>query len=279
MYRSAPQPTRLAVAALTHSGLKRKGNLDGYLVTDFERCVSRDPVPFYAEVAGLSGVAVAVLSGHLLDWSRDLGKVERAAGAGFKIARVAGDAILDQLVGQPPGRSDTGLRQRLLEVLGGAARAIYGAAPDRRFIDTAASATLAVIQADRIELAQAGDTRAILVRGDYLARLSLGETFDGASAGAAFPGGIPTNPVARALGAPVPIEPALVSSSLRPGDTLLLCSRGLSMLDDRQIFAMLRANPSPADACQALINAAVPARGEHNLTALVARPIGERAGG
>lgn len=279
MYRSGPQPTRLAVASLSHAGSKRKGNLDGYLVTDFERCVSREPYPFFAEVSGLSGVAVAVLSGHLLDWSRDLTRVEQAAAAGFTMSRVAGDIMLDQLVGQPPARSDAGLRQRLLQVLAAAARGIYGAAPDRRFIDTAASTTLAVIQPDQLELAQAGDTRALLVRGNYLVRLHLGETFEGAPAGSAFRNGVAGHLAARALGAPVPVEPAVVTSSLRPGDTLLLCSRGLASLDDRSIFGILAAKPHPAEACKALIEAALRARGEHNLTALVARPIDDQKRG
>jgi serine/threonine protein phosphatase PrpC len=267
------------VASLSHAGSKRKGNLDGYLVTDFERCVSREPYPFFAEVSGLSGVAVAVLSGHLLDWSRDLTRVEQAAAAGFTMSRVAGDIMLDQLVGQPPARSDAGLRQRLLQVLAAAARGIYGAAPDRRFIDTAASTTLAVIQPDQLELAQAGDTRALLVRGNYLVRLHLGETFEGAPAGSAFRNGVAGHLAARALGAPVPVEPAVVTSSLRPGDTLLLCSRGLASLDDRSIFGILAAKPHPAEACKALIEAALRARGEHNLTALVARPIDDQKRG
>jgi serine/threonine protein phosphatase PrpC len=279
VYRSGPQPTRLAIAALTHAGSKRKGNLDGYLATDFERCVAREPYPFFAEVAGLSGVAFAVLSGHLLDWSRDLANVERAAAAGFTMSRVAGDILLDQLVGQPPARSDTGLRERLLQSLGNAARGVYAAAPDRRFVDTAASISLAVIQNEQLSLVQAGDTRALLLRGNHLARLHLGETFEGGVIGTGFRAGLPQNPAARALGAPVPVEPGVVSSSLFPGDTLLLCSRGLASLDDRTLFGILSAKPHPGEACKALIEAALRARGEHNLTALVARPIDDRQRG
>ncbi|MFO0760841.1 MAG: hypothetical protein U0359_30470 [Byssovorax sp.] len=276
MYRSGPQPTRVAVAALSHPGSKRKGNLDGYLATDFERCLARDPYPFFAEIGGLSGVAVALLSGHLLDWSRSLAQVEQAAAAGFTMSRVAGNILLDQLVGQPPARSDAGMRQRLLEVLGVAARGIYGAASDRRFVDTAASASLVVFQPDMLELAQAGDTRVLLFRGNAAARLHLGETFEGGVPGTGFRAGLTASPVARCLGAPMPIEPGVVSSSFRVGDTLLLASRGLGALDDRALFNLLAKSPHPGDACKALIQAALQTRGEHNLTVMVVKPIDDR---
>lgn len=274
MYRSAPQPTRLAVAARTHTGLKRKGNLDAYFVTDFERCVARDPAAPYEVVAGLSGVAIGLFSGHLLDWSRDVSQLARAAAEGYRMGRLAVDTVVDQLVGQPPARGDASLQRRLYEVLHAADSNIRAAARDRRFIDTAASATLIVVQNERLEIAQAGDTRAYLLRGHYMAQLSRGDRIEAVPPGAVGSPPPPPNLVTRSLGSPTPIPPSLITAELRSGDVLMLCSRGVgTVLDDRQIFTTLRANPDPAEACQRLVDQSVPARGEHNITVMIARPV------
>ena len=59
----------------------------------------------------------------------------------------------------------------------------------------------------------------------------------------------------------------------RPGDTLILCSRGLAMVEDGPLLAFVNSRPHPAEACKAILDAGLPARGEHNLTAIVVRAI------
>ncbi len=70
-YRSGPPPTRVAIAARTHPGAKHKSNLDAYLISDFEGYLARDYPTLSEPVNGRAAVAVAVLSGHFLDWSRN----------------------------------------------------------------------------------------------------------------------------------------------------------------------------------------------------------------
>jgi serine/threonine protein phosphatase PrpC len=275
MYRSAPSPTRLSIAARTAAGRKLKGNLDAYVVTDFDRCVARDPLEAAESISGLAGIGLAIFSGHFLDWSRDVAEVQRAVNTGFRIANVASGAVFDGLTQQGAPRGDGEMRRRLGEILWGAHNTIQGAARDRRFIDTAASATVAVVQRERVEIAQAGETRAYHRRGNRLVQITRGERMEDASQYSVnVPAVAPVNLIVRSLGVPVPIEPSYFTIDFRPGDTLLLCTRGLTaVLGDSDILDVLRRHEAPAVACNALVKAAVDARGEHNITVVAATPI------
>jgi serine/threonine protein phosphatase PrpC len=275
MYRSAPSPTRLHIAARTAAGRKLKGNLDAYVVTDFDRCVARDPLAAGEAISGLAGVGLAIFSGHFLDWSRNPSESERAASQGFRIANVASGAVFDGLTQQGAPRGDGEMRRRLGEILWAAHNTIQAAARDRRFVDTAASATVAVIQRERVEIAQAGDTHAYLRRGNRLVQVSRGDRIEDNSrysVNAPYLG--PVNTMVRALGVPVPIEPSYFTVDMRPGDMLLLCTRGLTeVLGDSDILDLIRRNEDPIAACSALMKAAVDKRGEHNITVVAATPI------
>ena len=57
---------------------------------------------------------------------------------------------------------------------------------------------------------------------------------------------------------------------LQPGDRLLLCSDGLSsMLPDADILAISRRQPDTSAACKALVDAAITAGGEDNITVVL----------
>jgi serine/threonine protein phosphatase PrpC len=275
MYRSAPSPTRLRIAARSAAGRKLKGNLDAYVVTDFDRCVARDPLAAAESVAGLAGIALSIFSGHFLDWSRNPAESVKAASAGFRIANVASGAVFDGLTQQGAPRGDGEMRRRLGEILWAAHNTIQTAARDRRFVDTAASATVAVVQRERVEIAQAGETRAYHRRGNRLAQVSQGDRVENDSRFSVNSGVVgPANLVVRSLGVPVPIEPSYFSVDLRPGDTLLLCTRGLTaVLGDSDILDFIRRHEEPSAICAALVKAAVDGRCEHNVTVVAATPI------
>ncbi|MEP7122613.1 MAG: hypothetical protein ABJE95_16945 [Byssovorax sp.] len=275
MYRSAPSPTRLYIAARTAAGRKLKGNLDAYVVTDFDRCVARDPITAAEPVVGLAGVGLAIFSGHFLDWSRNPGESGTAASAGFRIANVASGTIFDGLTQQGAPRGDGEMRRRLGEIFWAAHNTIQAAARDRRFVDTAASATVAVVQRERVEIAQAGETHAYLRRGNRLVQVSRGDRIeDNSRYSVNAPPTGPANTMVRALGVPVPIEPSYYTVDIRPGDTLLLCTRGLTtVLGDGDILDVLRRNEDPSAACAALVKAAVDKRCEHNVTVVAATPM------
>jgi len=265
-YRSGPPPTRVALAARTHAGAKHRSNLDAYLVSDFEGYVARDYASVAEPVTARAAVALAVFSGHFLDWSRSPAEADRAAEKGFKITRAAADALAGALAAGPPPVQDAELRERLGQAMSAASWGVAQAARDRRFIDTAASCTLAVLQRDRIDVIQAGDTRGYLLRHRRLALISQGASPEGWGG----PNGIRPPP----LGVPAPSLPPLYSFDLRPGDVLMLCSRGVAAtLNEARLTAALLRSASLEAAAKAILDDALAPKPEHNLTVVLAAPL------
>lgn len=78
------------------------------------------------------------------------------------------------------------------------------------------------------------------------------------------------NVIYSTIGDKEEMEIGLYQTNLQPGNRLLLCSDGLSgMLADEEILQLSRANPDPATACKALVEAAKMAGGHDNITALI----------
>lgn len=271
MYRTSRTPTNLTVASVTHRGQKRRFNLDAYFVTDFEQCLARDPFEGVGPVWGQQGVGLALLSGHLLDWSRGPQVAEKSVGAGFKNAYVALDSVLRGITAEPLPIDETAVKNKLTPVLMQAAGAVQAAAMDRRFSDTAVSITLAAIQNGRVDVIQAGDTRAFLVRGPVIAELSRGDTL---VAPAGQPGsGAPVPVQSLPLGVPQSAPPFFISSDFRQGDGLILASRGVTAtIPPPKLLRMLYDSGDPGVACKAIVDTALRAQGEHNITCLIATP-------
>jgi serine/threonine protein phosphatase PrpC len=264
-YRSAPQPTRVAVAARTHAGAKQRSNLDAYFVSDFEGYLARDFASLCEPVTGRAAVAAAVFSGHFLDWSRSPGMADRAAEQGFRITRAAGDLLVSAFTAGGAPFTDVELRERLGQSMLSAGYGVYQAAQDPRFIDTAASCTLAVLQRDRLEIIQAGDTRGYLLRERRLSLVSQGASPDG------FRPPIATR--APPLGVPTTALPPLYTLDLRAGDLVMLCSRGLSAtLDEAILLHLLMSATSLDAAAKAVLDEAMRRRSEHNLTVVLIAP-------
>ena len=74
----------------------------------------------------------------------------------------------------------------------------------------------------------------------------------------------------RAVSAASEPEVDVKESRCSRADRLLLCSDGLSsVVTDERIEEILRAQPVPAEACQALVDAANGAGGPDNVTTLI----------
>src|SRR5262249_34971146 len=129
-YRSAPPPTRVFVAAHTHTGAKHKSNLDAYLVSDFERYLARDFPSIAEPVTSRGAVAIAVFSGHFLDWNRSPAQADRAAAQGFKITRAAGDSLSSAFTSGAAPVTDVDLRERLGLAMHAASHGVVQAARD-----------------------------------------------------------------------------------------------------------------------------------------------------
>ncbi len=80
------------------------------------------------------------------------------------------------------------------------------------------------------------------------------------------------NIIIRALGSEETVEPDLDDLVAEPGDTLLLCSDGLTRhVPDALILQIVQGAPSLKEACTALIEAAKQAGGQDNITCMLMR--------
>jgi protein phosphatase len=139
-----------------------------------------------------------------------------------------------------------------------------------------------VVLGNTLYLAHAGDSRAYRWQRGHLTRLTDDHSFvaERVKAGdmteeearkSRF-----RNMITRAIGIDQELEPELQTIPLHPGDTLLVCSDGLTtMLDDTQIASemnspsFLRADPERA--AKMLVDAANRKGGEDNITVLILR--------
>jgi serine/threonine protein phosphatase PrpC len=133
----------------------------------------------------------------------------------------------------------------------------------------------AAVRGQGLHLANVGDSRAYLLRDGRLAQVTRDHSFvqDQIEAGILTPEEARTHPqrnvVTRALGSKPDVKVDTFGGKLQPGDTLLLCSDGLSEhVQDEDMAAMLRQYP-PKEAVPRLIALANSRGGSDNITALV----------
>jgi hypothetical protein len=126
-------------------------------------------------------------------------------------------------------------------------------------------------------LAQIGDSRGYVLRGDELVQVTRDQSIVSAllHAGKLAPeeaaGFIQSNVILQALGVGEDVDVALSLVELRRSDRLLLCSDGLhGSVDNETIAALMREYRDPKAAVVALIDAARAAGGPDNITALIA---------
>jgi protein phosphatase len=112
-----------------------------------------------------------------------------------------------------------------------------------------------------------GDSRAYLMSGSELRRVSRDHTPDRPTSGAR------SHALTQSLGgtlSPVPLAPHITTFDPELVDTVLLCSDGLTdMVEDDEIEALLQR--SPEDPTRTLLDAALDAGGLDNVTIVVVR--------
>ena len=147
---------------------------------------------------------------------------------------------------------------------------------DRKGMGTTCVA--AVIEGERIYVAHAGDSRAYLLREGALHQLTTDHSYvaEQVRAGAITEEGARKsrfrNIITRAVGIEPTLEAEVMDAEVRPGDTVLLCTDGLSnMVEEEDIARTLAQSPSPQAAADKLVGMANKNGGKDNITAVVAR--------
>ncbi len=204
-------------------------------------------------------------------------------------SNMAKSMIPGLLLGNPPSASE--ITRRLKTILEETGQAIYTASvddPNRSGMGT--TCTAIVIADKRLYLAHAGDSRAYLLRNGQLRQLTIDHTWaEEAIRAGRSPEEIRVHPnrgvIMRYLG----IDPTITIDTryrandteiadalttplfLEPGDTLLLCTDGVSdSVEPRLIVDYLSRGDCQA-AAEALVNSALKAGATDNVTALVLR--------
>lgn len=209
--------------------------------------------------------------------------------SGEVASRLATDSILAHcreaesnpslpLVGEPvPGSSENS--NRLVSAVRFANLEIHDAArknPEWRGMG--ATVVALKLAGERMSLAHVGDSRAYRLRSDDLEQLTRDHSFVAEQVRR----GILTqeeaqqsklqNVLMRALGAEAEVDIDLEEQLLLEGDTILLCSDGLTReLSSAQIAAVLRTANDPQIAADQLVDLANQAGGEDNITVIVLR--------
>jgi len=194
------------------------------------------------------------------------------------LEHVAREVALPLAGADAPAPAKDALKQMLRDAIG-AANAALRAANAESERDMGSTIVAALIFDETAFVANVGDSRAYVLDGGTLWRL----TSDHSLVEQLVAGGIiepeqrythpNRNQIFRSLGAGANLDTLgidLFTQRLRPGMRLLLCSDGLwEMVHDDEIARILRETPDPQAACDALVRTANEHGGEDNISALV----------
>ena len=137
--------------------------------------------------------------------------------------------------------------------------------------------TAAMLEGNRLVIAQVGDSRAYLLHGGLLTQLTRDHSLmaNMIEAGQITPEEARVHPnrsvITRALGNEADTVPDLYEINVEAGDRLLVCSDGLtSMVEDDDIAAIMTRQADPQRCASMLVNEAIAAGGADNVTVIVA---------
>lgn len=137
--------------------------------------------------------------------------------------------------------------------------------------------TAAMLEGERLVIAQVGDSRAYLLHQGKLQQLTRDHSLmaDMIEAGQLTPEEARTHPnrsvITRALGSDLRLHPDIYEINVETGDRLLVCSDGLSgMVLDSDIESTLCRIQDPQRCASQLVNEAIANGGHDNVTVIVA---------
>ena len=258
---------RFEVFARTEVGCARERNEDSFVVLDLASGTSGMWPSARQRTTDPPGTVVAVCDGM------------GGAAAGDLAARMALEGLEEVMRARAPIMEIEQAEQSLLEVVTTSNKKIGAFAkenPDKRGMGT--TMTAACIFGPDIVLVQVGDSRAYVKRGQLLQQLTMDQNVVGqmVASGRISPDEARNvrqrNMLLEAIGVQEKVGPDLVRVRVQPGDTLMLCTDGLTgPLHDRQVLDLMLKHDDPVRACRALTEAACAAGGPDNVTVAIVR--------
>lgn len=273
-----PRRVRLDLGALTHPGKVRTNNEDHFMIAKLAKSMRI----YKTSLTDDTSTRFSDEEGYLMIVADGMG----GAAAGERASAIAVETVetfvLDTLKWflHLKGSDENALLGELRQGLERADRSVVERAQaDPRLAGMGTTLTMAYSVCTDLYIVHAGDSRAYLYREGTLEQLTSDHTLvqiliDG---GALTPKAAKSHNrrhvVTNVIGGPRQgVSAEIHKVQLEDGDTLLLCSDGLTEpVEDEQIAAILAAHPDSEDACQALVEAAIRGGGPDNITAVVAR--------
>jgi PPM family protein phosphatase len=265
---------RVKLFARTDVGQIREHNEDNFLVSDLTRKTRGLLEANRAGVVGKHGSLFAVCDGM------------GGAAAGEIASQLAVDILYERMTeglddAMPLSRDE--LARRLVHSIEAAGLRIFQEAKlDRTRRGMGTTVTAAALVDDYLFFAQVGDSRAYALRGGHLVQLTRDQSLVNQliEAGQLTEEEAETfehnNIILQALGTADTVQVDLTFCELRRGDTLLVCSDGLSgMVRFEDIREVLQSTPEPIEACKVLTERANQAGGHDNITVIVVQFDGE----
>lgn len=249
----------LVFAGVTDVGRRRSSNQDRFIAQVIE--TRAGPVVLLAVADGMGGAAGGeVASAHAVD----------------ELLRVVHEA--------DPAEDDA---HTLMTAIAAANRAVFShARRDPALYGMGTTLVAALIRGQRLVVGHVGDSRAYLIRGGSIRRLTAdhswvaeqvrrGELTEEEAATSSF-----RNILTRSVGVTEQVEPELSPPlALAPGDIVLLCSDGLHGVVDDATIARIAQAAEPEAAARRLVDLANERGGPDNITVVVARLSGAPAAG
>jgi protein phosphatase len=260
--------TSIEVFAQTDVGMMREGNEDSYLV-DQTTSADSDALASVQHLSTEHGIILMISDG--------IG----GAAAGEVASLLAVESVRDAT--QWDGLKDKiALRKMVYDAVQTANDIIVAKAAEHpRLRGMGATATVAGILRDVLVIAQVGDSRGYVIRGNEVVQVTKDQTFVRTlvDAGNITEEEAETHPrrhiLLQAL-AQKEIEIPMTELQLRRGDVLLLCSDGLSGLVGKEdMVKAVSSSSSLNGAAGTLVNLANDRGGPDNITLILARCVGE----
>jgi len=253
-------------------GRTREHNEDAFAVADLSTATK---LPFVGRVPqtvtpGPRGLLFMVADGM------------GGAAAGEIASSMAVDVVLQELSSRwsKAGAGDAGTFAAALQAAATVAneRIFQFASEHPEYRGMGTTATIAGVLGDMLYIAQVGDSRAYLVRGDEARQMtkdqSLMQRLIDAGEITAEEAEVSDrrNIILQALGPEGVVSVDVTHQALRRGDTLVLCSDGLSgVVRDQEISRVAHEEPDVAALCARLIEKANASGGPDNITVVAAR--------
>ena len=265
---------KVKLFARTDVGQVREHNEDNFLVADLTRR-SRGLLEANRSAAvGAHGTLLAVCDGM------------GGAAAGEIASQLAVDIIYERMIDGLENKATLGrdeIARRLVRAVEAAGLRIFQEAKaDRTRRGMGTTVTAAALVDSHLFLAQVGDSRGYILRGDALTQVTRDQSLVNQliEAGQLTEEEAETfehnNIILQALGTSDTVQVDLTFAEVQRGDLLLLCSDGLSgMVRFEEIREVLRSSTEPLEICKTLTDRANQAGGHDNITVIIVQFDGE----